>query len=421
MTHAQRLQALTDDQLLRRLRELLAQSRRVEADLIAHVAEVDARRLYARKASPSMFAYCTEVLHLSEHEAYLRITVARASREHPMLLELLAQGRLHLSGIGKLVPHLTPENREELLERAAHRTKRQIEELVAELNPKPDVPARARKLPSPRRAGEGVHETLRRSAADREPGVISGASPETTRELGPDRVRGTRPTPPPPPRPAVEPLAPARYGVRFTASAELQQKLERLQTLTPGADLAQVIEQAVTERLERLEARRFARVKTPRKSLEETDTTPSSRYIPAPVRRAVHERDGGRCTYENDSGRRCSARKNLEFHHHGRPYGRGGEHSASNVRLMCHLHNALLAERDYGQERMARYRRASNRRPNGVSEPVAVYAPRTRRSGRGRRGGRTNVVGGSGRDQPARRRPPSLRERARRPAGLHRP
>ena len=62
-----------------------------------------------------MFAYCTEVLHLSESEAYLRIAVARASREHPMLLEMLADGRLHLSGIAKLAPHLTRENRERLL------------------------------------------------------------------------------------------------------------------------------------------------------------------------------------------------------------------------------------------------------------------------------------------------------------------
>ena len=59
-----------------------------------------------------MFAYCTEVLHLSEAEAYLRIAAARASREHPVLLTMLADGRLHLTAIAKLAPHLTPENRE---------------------------------------------------------------------------------------------------------------------------------------------------------------------------------------------------------------------------------------------------------------------------------------------------------------------
>ena len=86
------LEPLPDDELLRRLAELLRQSRRVEADLVAHIGEVDARRLYAREASPSMFAYCTERLHLSEAEAYLRIAAARASREHPVLLAMLPTG-----------------------------------------------------------------------------------------------------------------------------------------------------------------------------------------------------------------------------------------------------------------------------------------------------------------------------------------
>ena len=58
---------------------------------------------------------------------------------------MLADGRLHLSGIAKIAPHLTEANRETLLARAAHKSKRQIEELIAELSPKPDVPATMRK------------------------------------------------------------------------------------------------------------------------------------------------------------------------------------------------------------------------------------------------------------------------------------
>jgi hypothetical protein len=94
------LQSISDDELLHRLRELMRDSRRVESDLVAHIAEVDGRRLYAREASPSMFAYCTQVLHLSEAEAYLRITAARASRRSPLLLTMLADGRLHLNARG---------------------------------------------------------------------------------------------------------------------------------------------------------------------------------------------------------------------------------------------------------------------------------------------------------------------------------
>ena len=149
---------------------------------------------------------------------------------------------------------------------------------------------------------------------------------------------------------AVTALAPARYKVQFTARAELRDKLERLQALL-GHDLATAIEAAVTEKLERLEAKRFGLTKTPRRSLDETDTSPRSRHLPAAVRRKVHERDGDQCTFLLRNGHRCPERRSLEFHHR-HPYGRGGNHDPDNVCLMCRQHNAFLAELDYGKEHM---------------------------------------------------------------------
>ncbi len=149
----------------------------------------------------------------------------------------------------------------------------------------------------------------------------------------------------------VEPLAPTRYKVQFTASAALREKLQRLQALmrntVPDGDLATLLEVAVTEKLERLEAKRFAETQSPRKGLEKADTSPKTRHIPAPVKRAVRKRDGNRCTFVDERGKRCTERRSLELHH-CRPFARGGDHSPENVRLMCRTHNTLLAERDYG-------------------------------------------------------------------------
>ena len=113
----------------------------------------------------------------------------------------------------------------------------------------------------------------------------------------------------------------------------------------PDGDLAAIIEQAVTEKLERIEARRYARTSAPRKELSDTDTSPTSRHIPAAVRRAVRERDGNRCRYVDERGRRCSERDRLEFHHR-HPFGMGGDHSPDNLRLLCPSHNRYLAEHD---------------------------------------------------------------------------
>jgi hypothetical protein len=388
------LTSVSDDELLRSLSDVLRQSRRVEADLVAHIAEVDGRRLYAREAAPSMHAYCIDVLHLSEPETALRIHVARASRRHPMLLEMLLDGSIHLSGIALLAPHLTARNRRDLLKRATHKTRREIEKLVAELRPRPDVPAAMRKLPAPR-AGTATTADLRPDNAEPANSLnhnaldgqhrlndVGHVNSLKSRDLERERWSGDALVRPALERrvPAtVEPLAPARYQVKFTASRELHDKLERLQALmrssVPDGDLGAIIDAAITEKLERLEAKRLGKTKTPRKSLAETDTTPTSRHIPAPVRRAVWERDGGRCTFVDALGRRCKARDRLEFHHHGTPYGRGGDHSPATVRIMCRTHNQLQAELDYGKEKMARYRR----RPSAdrVSERVVVYAGRS--------------------------------------------
>jgi hypothetical protein len=156
--------------------------------------------------------------------------------------------------------------------------------------------------------------------------------------------------------------------VTFTASAEFRDKLERLQALMQE-DLAAVMEAAVTEKVERLEAKRCGEVKTPRKNLDETDTSASSRYMPAAVKRVVRKRDGGQCTFVDKQGRRCTERRGLEFHHDD-PYGRGGDRSPSNIRLLCKSHNAYLAERDYGKDVMDQYRRSGSR----VSESAPVYA-----------------------------------------------
>jgi hypothetical protein len=354
--------------LLRRLGELVSQSRRVEADLVAHVGEVDERKLYARQAFSLMFAYCTQALHLSEAEAYRRITVARAARRHGVLLAMLRDGRLHLSGMALLVPLLTEANREALLERATHLTKRQIEELVAEVSPRPDVPSVVRRLPSkPRVPAPGGLPSIDAgvlSAPELVPGRVdakpSGAgSPLVTRAAQPVAPPAAIPSQPlAPSRPVVEPLSPGRYKVQFTASAELREKIERLTALmraqVPDGDLATILEQAVTEKLERLEARRFAKTATPRKSLADADTSPVSRRIPAAVRRAVSERDGNCCRFVDEQGRRCSERHRLEFHH-GHPFGMGGDHSPSNIRLLCSTHNRYLAELDYGPGAVARH------------------------------------------------------------------
>ena len=140
------LSHLSDYALLHDLATLVTQDRRTTAELLAHIAEVDARKLYLPAAYPSMFAYCVGELRLSEEAAFKRIHAARTARKFPVIFDALAEGRLHLSAVILLAPHLSPENAGELLSAATFKSKSEIEQLLAERYPRPDVPARVQAI-----------------------------------------------------------------------------------------------------------------------------------------------------------------------------------------------------------------------------------------------------------------------------------
>src|SRR6267378_378245 len=108
--------------------------------MLAYLGEFDHRKLYVRSAYPSMYQYCVHEKHMSEDTALKRIRVARAARQFPALFPMLADGRLSLSAVLLLVPHLADDTADELLAAAAHKTNAEIELLLAHRFPRPDVP-----------------------------------------------------------------------------------------------------------------------------------------------------------------------------------------------------------------------------------------------------------------------------------------
>jgi hypothetical protein len=221
---------VADSALLHGLRSLLARERAATAELLAHLAEVDARHLYAAAGYPSMFAWCVEELHLSEDSACKRIRAARAARQFPALFAMLADGRLHLSAMVMLAPCLTPGNAEDFLAAATHRSKARIEQLLAERFPRPDLPARIEDL----------------AAAP----AIDLSAPGRMKFTGDKQSAAIV-------RPGVAPLAPGRYGLQLTVSQDTYEKLRHAQALlghaVPAGELAEVFDRALDALIARLE------------------------------------------------------------------------------------------------------------------------------------------------------------------------
>ena len=335
------LSALTDEQLVASLRDLIGQNRQLTAKVVLLIAEVEARRLHLAAACSSMFDYCTRVLGFDEAAAYNRIQVARLVRRFPLVLDMLQDGRLHLTGARLLGPHLAEDNHRELLEAAQNMSKRAIKQLIAERHPKPDAPDLVRKLPSQTKDAATQLDLQPPSSPRTEPPKTSRPDPPKTR----------------PPKESTQPTAPDRFKVQFTANAALVAKLDEVKALLshrePRPDLAIVVERAVDLLRADLLKERFGVGAKPRAAAK-PDARPRTRHVPRSVRREVVQRDGLRCAYvDPKTGRRCAETKRLELQHH-LPFAWGGQHDADSISVFCKAHNRYAAERDFGRQHIDR-------------------------------------------------------------------
>jgi len=205
---------LTDAALLRDLDTLAAHERGATAAIVGHIAEADRRGLYA-PAYPSMHAYCLGRLRLSEDAAYRRIQAARAAREFPVLLSELDRGRLNLSAVCLLAPHLTTENVDELVAAATHKSNADIRQWLME-----------RFRPASASASRQIEVRLPRLAVQQ----VECPTP---------------PVPAPPePLPPLEDSRPCAYEMRFTISPRGHERFRYAQALlshaVPSGDVASV-------------------------------------------------------------------------------------------------------------------------------------------------------------------------------------
>jgi hypothetical protein len=363
--------------------------------VIAHLGEVEARRLHLELGFRSLFEYCTEHLRYSENEAGIRILAARTARRFPIIYQALLEGSLHVTAVCRLARFLTEENQAELLTTARNKSKAEVDALLATLFP---------------------------------------AAFEASRKAHGNDV--------------IQPCGANSYRVQFAATEELRAKLEfacdMMSHSNPKRELSVVIERALDALIKQLITRRFGKSlqqsragaglgvagapeqpirdagailqtcavvtaspsachghppveatrEEPRtkgsnaasRALEQkriacdsemgttsgltapappppslrSHDTPGTQQprlrmsIPSAVRRAILERDGLRCTFTSAAGRRCSARAQLQFHHQ-HAWARGGPDTTENLSVMCAAHNRYLAEQDFGIERIKRF------------------------------------------------------------------
>jgi hypothetical protein len=333
------LDAVADAELELGLQRLIARGRALDARVVAHLAEVETRKLHLKSGVPSLFAYCQRRLNLSENQAFYRITAARVCRQYPVVFGMLEGGELHLSSVALLSKHLTAENHQVLLDQARGKTKLQLLELLAQHLPR-----------------EGIESVIRELAR---PSLVRAVAAGSTG--------------------ALEPLSPALYRLELNVNAKLKSKLELARDLmshaNPAGDLAAVVERALDVLIPRLQARRFgqlvkrgsstsavgkvvspaAKVPVARTSASSTSTVMANadgakrrrHPIPREILRQLVARDGDYCSFVGTDGERCGSRAFLQVDHE-LAWAKGGADELDNLRLRCGAHNRLQAELEFG-------------------------------------------------------------------------
>ncbi len=311
------LSALSDQELMASLRAVCADSRRLLVKLLLHLNEVEARRLDAKAACPSLYEFCIRRLGMSDGETCRRVAAARLIKRFPNLIPRIESGALNLSTMYLLRDQFNESNCEELADAASGRTKFEVQELIARMSPKPDVPPAVVELPAPAL----VLPTM---------SAVGSALPA----------------------PRVVPLAENRYEIHFTGDRALRDKIERAKDLLrhrhPKGDLEAIMNRAFDVLLVQLEKERLGAAEHPRKNPKPLTSGGVSRS----VRREVFARDGQQCTYADQEGNRCPAKGGLELDHI-ESKALGGEATASNLRVRCRKHNRLHAEEVFGAAHIA--------------------------------------------------------------------
>jgi hypothetical protein len=361
------------------LKSLLRAEQSAMADFLIALADFDACRGWEPLGYSGLFAFLHVELQLSRSATFWRFSAARLVQRFPQVIEPLRDGRLCLSTTAELSKVLTEQNLDEVLPRYFHLSAREAAEVTAELQPREQPPLRtvvSLLAPAPR-------SMVTAPVAPEIPGSLTilpahvepSASARTVGPVPTSELVLTHPARAVNSRDDVEPLTAELRRLHVTVSRQFLDELESardgLSHAIPNASTEQVLREGLRMLLEK-QARARALLKRPRNVAPNPNPTPTSTTtsttteppphrreghraaIPAAVKRAVWQRDGGRCQWPLDGGGRCGSTHRPELDHIVPWADRGGETEA-NLRVVCAAHNRLAARQAFGERVMGKY------------------------------------------------------------------
>jgi len=338
------LQSINNKKLLEGITTLDRRERKLKVIILLYLREVDRRSLYLELGYSSMFDFCTERLRYTRSSACRRIAAARCIGRYPRAAAMLYAGELNVSTLFLISKVINPGNCGDILNRIRGKSYREAEEELARRRP---VRRRPEKIKT-------VFTIKPQKEEDKgsTPNVGSGEKSvdRTTEWKRSDKSKHRNM------KVAKE------YRLEFMVGEKTMKKIKKAKSLLStkypeGVKLEVLFDQLLENYLEENDPdRRTEKTgKNPEKNKIGTRKNTRNRYIPQEIKDEVYRRDGGRCSFVGKTGRRCNSTWNLQYDHIV-PYGKGGDNTPDNLRLLCAKHNQLMAEKEYGRKHMDNFR-----------------------------------------------------------------
>ncbi len=314
------LQKLTDEQLIFDTRKLIKKEQEIVVEVIAHLEEIERRRLFCDAGHDSLWSYTIGELGYSEAQAHRRIDAMRMSRKVSSVKKGLESGTLNVTciNLGSAFLKAANEqnkniNQEDLFLKLEGKSKKEVmtilQEKREELNlPMKQLPKKIVETKSNSGTGDvRLHLTVKKETMDKIKklkGLLAHKDGNLSIEDLLDKMVDG----------AIEKAEKEKFAINRNASSQLKQSTKSAKPLSPG------------------------KVKVE-----------NSRYIPNDLKRAIYIRDNGKCS-------NCGSRHGLEIDHK-QSFALGGKTALENCRLLCRVCNQRHAIKIMGQEVMMQYLR----------------------------------------------------------------
>jgi hypothetical protein len=296
--------SVSNTQLKSQLENLSRNERKITAQVVEHIAEVERRSLHLAWGYSNLFDYLTTSLNYSETAAYRRIQTARASRQMPMLLDKLENGSLKLSQVAQVETALKQEERA-TGQKVSMERKREVFAKIENKNGYESKKIIAKNFANG--AGDGAKDFV-----------------EMNLKL-PERV-----------------------------SEDLKRVKELYSHIDPHADWEKIIELMAKDVLKMRDplaqkastkkklTQSFAATEV-KSNMSKVKVNAKSRYIAGNIKRLVFQRDQGKCQFKSEAGHICGSKFQSQIDH-VRPIYLGGTNEAKNLRVLCANHNRYYYE-----------------------------------------------------------------------------